>query len=144
LRDVGTCFVDVWTRPESNAVTSIDIWTSSALDRTACWLHTTSTIDVWVRTIDVLASSELFAERHGLFRASSELWLLSRRDIRTSSELDRTACWLHTTSTIDVWARTIDVLASTERFSPRQQLFVASRQLRPLPPGNIATRPLAM
>jgi hypothetical protein len=101
-------------------------------------------MDVRTRTIDVLASSERFAERHGRFKASSELWLLSRTDIRSSSELDRTACWLHTTSTMDVRITTMDVLANSERFFLRHPLFGARHQLRPPPPGNLETRSLAV
>jgi hypothetical protein len=142
--DVRTRIVVVWTRPQRDAITPRDLWTSSELDMAARWHHTTCSIDVWTRTTDVVASSERFASRHGLFRASRRLWLSSPTDIRTSSELGRTALWLHTTSTIDVRITTIDVLASSELLTPRHQLFEASRQLRLPPPRNIETRPLNM
>jgi hypothetical protein len=93
--------------------------------------------------MDVLASSELFASRHELFEASRPLWLSSSTDIRTSNELDRTARWLHTTSTLDLRRRTIDVLASSELFASRHELFEASRPLRPPPPRNLEARTLA-
>jgi hypothetical protein len=135
--DVRITTTDVLASSELWLSSATVIRTSSELDGTARWLHSTSTIDVWITTIDVLASSELFAESHGRFRARRQLSLSSSTDIRASSELDTTAFWLHTTSTLDLRRTTIDVLASSELFASRHQRFEASRTLR-LPPPRIS------